>query len=80
MTQQLSLSHSALAAWVQFPGMDLHHLSVSDHAVVAAHLQKEHDWQWMLAQGESSSGKKKRISILIHTPPYTRTYSILICP
>ena len=25
---------------------------------VVAHIQKEEDWQWMLAQGESSSAKK----------------------
>ena len=37
--------------------MDLHHSSVSGHAVVVAHIQKEEDWQWMLAQGESSSAK-----------------------
>ena len=42
-------------AGVQFPGTDLHHSSVSGYAVVAAHIQKEEDWQ----QGKSSSGKKK---------------------
>ena len=39
-------------------GMDRHHSSVSGHAVAAAHIQKEEDWQLMLAQGESSSEKK----------------------
>ena len=37
----LSLAHSNSVAWVWFPGVDLHHLSVSVHAVVAAHKQKE---------------------------------------
>ena len=45
---------------VQFPGMDLHHSSVSGHAVAAVHTQKEKDWQWILAQGESSSAEKKQ--------------------
>lgn len=26
--------------------------------MVEAHIQKEEDWQWVLAQGESSSEKK----------------------
>ena len=39
---------------VRFPGMDLHHSSVSGHAVPATHIQKE-DWQNRLAQGESST-------------------------
>ena len=34
--------------------------SVSGHAVMVAHIQKEKDWQQMLAQGESSSAKKER--------------------
>ena len=42
------------------PGVDLHHLSVSGHAVAAAHIQKEEDWQQMLAEGKSSSAKKKK--------------------
>ena len=29
---------------------------------MVAHIQKEEDWQWMLAQGKYSSGKKKKIS------------------
>ena len=44
---------------VQFPGANLHRLSVSGHVVVAAHIQREEDWQQMLAQGKSSSEKKK---------------------
>ena len=47
------------AAGVWFPGLDLHHSSVRGHAVVVAHIQKEEDWQQMLAQGESSSAKNK---------------------
>ena len=35
----------------------LHH--VSSHAVAAAHIQKEEDWQQILAQDESSSAKSK---------------------
>ena len=50
----------ASAAWVQVLGVDLHHLSLSGHAVVAAHIQKEEDWQQMLAQGESSTAKNKQ--------------------
>lgn len=37
----LSLACSALMAQVQFLGMDLRHPSISGHAVVAAHIQKE---------------------------------------
>ena len=51
---------SALAASVQFPGMELYHFSVSGHAEKGAHIQKEEDWQWILAQGESSSEKNKQ--------------------
>ena len=32
---------STLATWVQFSGTDIHHLSVSGHAVAAAHIQKK---------------------------------------
>ena len=42
------------------PSADLCHLSVSGHAVAAAHIQKQEDWQWMLAQGKSSSAKTKQ--------------------
>ena len=49
-----------LAMQVWFLGADLHHLFVSGHAVTAAHIQKEEDWQQMSAQGEYSPGKKKR--------------------
>ena len=40
------------------PRQDLHHSSVSSHAVAEACIQKEEDWQQMLAQGESYSAKK----------------------
>ena len=33
--------HSTLAAQVWFPGTEPHHLSVSSHAVVAAHIELE---------------------------------------
>ena len=33
---------------------------ISGHAVALAHIQKEEDWQQMLAQGESSSAKKEK--------------------
>ena len=33
---------------------------MSGHAVAVAHIQREEDWQQMLAQGESSSAKEKR--------------------
>ena len=33
---------------------------VSGQAVAATHIQKEDDWQQMLAQGQSSSVKKKK--------------------
>ena len=56
----LSLACSALAAQVQFPAVDLHHSSVSGHAVVAAHIWKEENWWWMLTQGKSSSAKNKK--------------------
>ena len=58
----LSSAHFASAAQVRFPGANLHH-SVSDHAVVAAHMQKEEDWQWMLAQRKSSSTATKKIIV-----------------
>ena len=45
----LSSARSASVARVQFPGADLHHSSVSGHAVVAAHIQKKEDRQWKLA-------------------------------
>ena len=56
MVQWLSLAHSAL---VPIPGTKQHHSSVRGHAVVTADAQKEEDWQQTLAQGESSSAKKK---------------------
>ena len=39
----LSLAHSTLVAGIWFPGADLHHSSVSGHAVAVAHIQKEED-------------------------------------
>ena len=36
----VSLAHSALAAWGRFPGAELHHSSVSGHAVVVAHTEE----------------------------------------
>ena len=62
----VKFSMLCLAAQVQFLGTDLHHLSVSGHAVAAAHVQKEEDWQWMLAQCKASSGKKKDVTLLSH--------------
>ena len=41
------------------PGVDLYYSSISGHAVVAAHIQKEEDWERILAQGQSSSAKIK---------------------
>ena len=43
MAQWLSLVCSASAAWVRFPGMDLYRSSISGHAVMGAHKQKEED-------------------------------------
>ena len=40
----VSSAHSTSAAQVWFPGMDLHHSSVSGHAVAGVHTQKEKDW------------------------------------
>ena len=60
MAQSLSLAHSTLVAQAQFPGVDLLHSSVSGHPVAVGHIQKEDDWQWILAQGESSSAKEKK--------------------
>ena len=61
VAQWLSSVDSALVAWVWFPGLELHHLSVCGYAAVMAHIRKEEDWQWMLAQGESSSAKTKTV-------------------
>ena len=53
--------HSTLAAWVQFLGADLPY-SVSGHPVLAGHTLKDGGiLAWMLAQSESSPGKKKLI-------------------
>ena len=64
VAQWLSSVGSALEAWVQFPGGDLHHLSTTGHAATAAQTQEE-SWQQMVAQGESSSAKKKNNSYLM---------------
>ena len=56
----LSSVRSTSAAQVQLSGADLHHLSVSDHAVAVFHTQKEEDWQWMLAQANLPRGGKKK--------------------
>ena len=37
----LSSIDTTSVAWVWFPGVDLHHSSISDHAVAEAHVQKE---------------------------------------
>ena len=60
MAEWLSSACSTSAAWVRFLGMDLHHSSVSGQALEATHVQKEEDWQQMLAQNESSSEEKKK--------------------
>ena len=56
----MSLACSDAVAWGLFLDADLHHSSVGGHAVATAHAQKEEDWQQMLAQGDSSSAKKKK--------------------
>lgn len=48
------------SGWGPVPGVELYRLSVSGCAVLAAYIQKEEDWQWMLAQDESSSAKKEK--------------------
>ena len=45
MGQWSTLVRPVSAAWLQFPDVDLHHSSVSGHAVVATDTQKEEDWQ-----------------------------------
>ena len=49
-----------LAAWVPFLGLDTRHSSVSGRVLVVAHIQKEEDWQQMLAWGYSSSAKTNK--------------------
>ena len=57
---KLSSVCSASAAHIQFLGVDLHHL-VSCHVVLAVHILKNRGrLARMLAQGESSSGKKNQ--------------------
>ena len=56
-----ALSFSDLGPTSQMPG-DLNPHLFNGHAVVAAYTpKKEGDWQWMLAQDESSSAKKMHI-------------------
>ena len=45
VAQWLSSAYSILAARVWLLSVDLHHTSVSGHAMVAAHIQEEEDWQ-----------------------------------
>ena len=40
------------------PGCGLTH-SLSSHAVAASHVQSRGRWAWILAQGQSSSNKKR---------------------
>ena len=79
----LSSAHFVSVAWVWFPGMDLSRSSVSGHAVVAAQIQKEEDWQQMLAQGKSSSAKQKQQKQAepeSHPGPGPRVYTCLLQP
>ena len=48
--------------WVQFPGADIHHSSVSGPAVAAAHIQKEEDWQQMFDQENLLQEKNKTLN------------------
>ena len=60
VAQWLSSVCSAWVAWVWFPGMGLH-CSLSGHAVLVAHILKNRRrLVWTLAEGESSSAKKKK--------------------
>ena len=52
-----TLHFSGLGSQVQIPGVDLHHSS--SHAVAVTHIQNRGRWVQMLAQGQSSSGKKE---------------------
>ena len=54
----LKLVHSASVAWVRLLGVDLHH---SPAAMLwwQPTWKTEEDWQQMLAQGKSSSAKKR---------------------
>ena len=53
-----ALHFSCLGLQVQIPGVDLHHSSVN-HAVVATPIQNRGRLAQVLAQGKSSSSKKK---------------------
>ena len=50
-------------AQVWFLGSDLHHSSVSGHAVAVTHIEKEEDWQWMLAQAVLLRKKRKILGL-----------------
>ena len=51
---------TSAARLIQLLGIDLQHPPVSSHAVTAAHIQKEEDWQQMIAQGKPFSAKTKQ--------------------
>ena len=54
----VTFSVLCLGGLSSFPGVDRHHLSVGGHTVGVAHIQKEEDWQQMVAQGEIFLSKK----------------------
>ena len=62
----LSSAHSTSAAWVQFPGTDLCHSFVSNHAVAAAHIQKENRRLATDVSSEQILKKKKKEMIEKH--------------
>ena len=58
----VEFSHStsmARGSGVWVPGLDLHHWS--SHAVVVSHMQNKGRLEQMLAQGQSSSSKKRKV-------------------
>ena len=76
----LSSAHSTSVAWVQILGADLRHLSVSSHAVAAAHVKKKK--RERLATGISSGRnllRKKRKSAGISSHPHLPLSPELIC-
>ena len=57
----VKVTHSASVAWgLGIPGRRPTHRS-SSHAVVASHIQNRGRLAQMLAQGQSSSSKKRKI-------------------
>ena len=54
-----TLHFGSLGLWVQMPGADLHHSS--SHALVVTHIRNRGRLAQMLAQGQSSSSKKRKI-------------------